>query len=667
MTNSQSSYRSYSLILLILVSLKLSANEAFNFSDIENMPPEPPSFQKMSSPDKIKWLRKKLGSTNDAMTEYRYKATLIRQLYFDAKRSEAETLCRSLKVLKRDFSTRAVCIELLFPEPQDYVTAITEIIEDAKEADNHDMVGNLLGRRAWRKSENGDIAGAFLDYETALNTVSPDNTQLVSEITFDTASSYIVHGNDYYIRKGIDLLTELRKSKREELKTDLPQNRRDYLKLEIQISYFNTGIAYTLHLHDYEKALAAFEKATELENSLRVSAASYSAFVAAKLGYYEKSKAYLKQIDGQSTGRPIVDKYLNCYRELAKQYWERTNKPISCLQLDENTPIEDRLDIYKRLSDNPDEEMALYGLKQLKTLFVNNLEPKLRNSGTQAATNTEVTRLEKESELKSLVLTQQKQLQAEVAAKHANEKQFFIALFLFLLFFILFVVSQLRQKKKLAEQFQKMSIRDPLTKLGNRRFLEQQIQRELAFVERAIANKELNALGVFIFDVDHFKKVNDTHGHGVGDEVLIEISKRVNSIVRDCDLLIRWGGEEFVLVARLSSKKKKYELASRLLNSVNASPFIVSEGKLSLEVTCTIGVVEFPFIDFSNTEIWPRLISIADAALYYGKSQGRNCWIAVNNKSVASEEEFQTLLNQPLEHSIQKGLVSVRTSLESDN
>ena len=654
------------LLLVVFVFSDFAiAETSFSFADIEKLPPFSQSVKKLSSQEKIKWLREKIASSPDPKNFYRYNTALIGELFFNAKRSEAASLCRSLSVLKNDFTTRAVCVELLYPNAKDYILNITRIIEDAKAINNNDMAGQLLARRAWRKSEAGDIAGAFLDYDVALRTASPSNAELISAITFDTASSYIVHGNEFYIKKGIELLKDLRNSKVLELKKEIPQERRDYLKLEIQVSYFNTGIANMLHLHNYEEALIAFEKASKLDNSLSISAITYSAFVAAKLGYHEKAKNMLSMVEGRKTQRSDVDSYLPCYQQLAKQYWTPDLKPMACLRLHEDTALEDRLDIYKRLTDNVDQEIALFGLKQLKSLFVNELEPKLRNSGTQSATSTEVTRLEKESELKSLVLSQQKQLQSEVAEKHAKEKQFFIALFLFLIFFILFFVSQLRQKKKLAEQFQKMSIMDPLTKLGNRRFLEQQIDRELAFVQRAILNKQPNTLGIFIFDVDHFKKVNDNYGHTAGDEVLVEMSKRINSIVRDCDLLIRWGGEEFLFVARMTSKKEKYELADRLLKAVNSSPFVVSDGALTLKVTCTIGVVEFPFVSFNLADVWPRLISIADAALYFGKSKGRNCWISVSNESVSNEEQLQTVTSQSLEQSINERQVSVKTSLDA--
>ncbi|MBB6541608.1 GGDEF domain-containing protein [Thalassotalea piscium] len=212
-----------------------------------------------------------------------------------------------------------------------------------------------------------------------------------------------------------------------------------------------------------------------------------------------------------------------------------------------------------------------------------------------------------------------------------------------------------------------MSIRDSLTNLGNRRYLEQNIERELAYIERERrADKDIS-LGIYIFDIDHFKKVNDNYGHQAGDEVLVEISRRINQTIRDSDLFIRWGGEEFVYIARLNKESEIYLLADRILNSINQELFEISNFE-PIKVTCTIGVVKYPFINTTNQSMWSKLISLADAALYYGKIKSRNCWVVINNESVESELQVDKLLTQSLEESLQcpkmNKSITIKTSFD---
>jgi two-component system, cell cycle response regulator len=228
---------------------------------------------------------------------------------------------------------------------------------------------------------------------------------------------------------------------------------------------------------------------------------------------------------------------------------------------------------------------------------------------------------------------------------------------------IILIISQLRQKKKLAEQFEKMSIRDPLTKLGDRRFLQQNIGRELAYINRIRNNDKDAALGVYLFDIAHFKSINDTYGHKAGDEVLVEISQRIAIATRETDLLARWGGEEFIYLARVDNDARVYQLAERVLSAVNGKEFIVSDHP-PIKVTCTLGVVKYPFIDTDNSELWDRLISMADAALYYGKQKQRNCWVVINNENIHQKEDIDTILQNSLEQAVEKSMISIKTSFD---
>ena len=128
---------------------------------------------------------------------------------------------------------------------------------------------------------------------------------------------------------------------------------------------------------------------------------------------------------------------------------------------------------------------------------------------------------------------------------------------------------------------------------------------------------------------------------------MVELSKRISVATRDTDLLVRWGGEEFVLVARVDTSERMSQLAGRIVRSVNGLPFDV-KGHEPLQVTCTVGAVKFPFVDTDHLDVWTRLISLADAGLYHGKALGRNGWVIVHNRGVDRAEAIDEVLAQPL-------------------
>jgi two-component system cell cycle response regulator len=122
-----------------------------------------------------------------------------------------------------------------------------------------------------------------------------------------------------------------------------------------------------------------------------------------------------------------------------------------------------------------------------------------------------------------------------------------------------------------------------------------------------------------VLDIDHFKKVNDTYGHDVGDEVLKAFAARVKRVVRGADLMCRYGGEEFVIVmpeTRIAIAKK---IAERVRAAVANAPFPIQKGASTLPVTVSIGVAESQ--GALNAE---ALFKLADQALYQSKSSGRN-------------------------------------------
>jgi len=128
--------------------------------------------------------------------------------------------------------------------------------------------------------------------------------------------------------------------------------------------------------------------------------------------------------------------------------------------------------------------------------------------------------------------------------------------------------------------------------------------------------QERPLLAVAVLDIDHFKKVNDTWGHGVGDEVICAVAHRAASAIRGGDVFGRFGGEEFVIAARVASEEEALRMAERVRHSVQASPIEAACGPVS--TTVSIGVS----CRFQGSLL--EQIEQADAALYEAKHQGRN-------------------------------------------
>jgi two-component system cell cycle response regulator len=164
-----------------------------------------------------------------------------------------------------------------------------------------------------------------------------------------------------------------------------------------------------------------------------------------------------------------------------------------------------------------------------------------------------------------------------------------------------------------------LAVTDQLTGLHNRRYMAGQLD---ALVRRAAAGGD--AVAVLVIDIDHFKKINDSFGHAVGDEVLREFAVRLASNVRAIDLPVRFGGEEFVVVMPDTELEHAHRIAERIRLHVAGSPFRVMGGEELLTVTISIGVAA----SLGETDGPAPLIKRADEAMYEAKSKGRNCVIA---------------------------------------
>jgi diguanylate cyclase (GGDEF)-like protein len=168
----------------------------------------------------------------------------------------------------------------------------------------------------------------------------------------------------------------------------------------------------------------------------------------------------------------------------------------------------------------------------------------------------------------------------------------------------------------LHHEAQRLSTTDPLTGLWNFRYLSMSLARE---IERS--TRFDRPLAVLMLDLDHFKLVNDVHGHARGDSVLRELAHRVQEQIREVDTFARYGGEEFVVVLPETTVEGAAQLADRICQAVRREPFL-SDGEPPLDITVSVGGAAFP--EQGSTPA--TLMRSADRALYVAKGEGRDRW-----------------------------------------
>jgi diguanylate cyclase (GGDEF)-like protein len=202
---------------------------------------------------------------------------------------------------------------------------------------------------------------------------------------------------------------------------------------------------------------------------------------------------------------------------------------------------------------------------------------------------------------------------------------------------------------------------DPLTGLNNRRYFEQIIEHDLQLCLRQRHEQQNNHHLIFLLlDLDHFKQVNDHYGHAAGDAVLQQTASLLKQILRASDRLIRWGGEEFLLIAHGTDNQDALRLAEKIRDQIAAQSFVLPDQQV-LRKTVSIGVVCYPFFEEEPTAVgYQSLLQLADAALYQVKSHGRNNWRLFAHGPHLGKDNFAEqleLLVQDPERAIAKGLL----------
>jgi diguanylate cyclase (GGDEF)-like protein len=170
----------------------------------------------------------------------------------------------------------------------------------------------------------------------------------------------------------------------------------------------------------------------------------------------------------------------------------------------------------------------------------------------------------------------------------------------------------------LDEMFQKQmyesALRDGLTKAFNKKYFTDRLESEFTFSAR-----HASPLALVLFDIDHFKKVNDTHGHQAGDHVLSEISKLLSGALRAEDVFARYGGEEFAVICRGNDEKQAQVVGERLRKAVEGHKFVYEGQHIPVTISVGISVLPNPAVKDATD-----IVSLADQALYKSKNGGRN-------------------------------------------
>jgi diguanylate cyclase (GGDEF)-like protein len=172
-------------------------------------------------------------------------------------------------------------------------------------------------------------------------------------------------------------------------------------------------------------------------------------------------------------------------------------------------------------------------------------------------------------------------------------------------------LTDITKLKKQADLLEYQATHDVLTKIPNRQKFNEELNTEL---NRAIRYKR--HFTIAMFDIDFFKKVNDTYGHDIGDEVLVNLSKLVEQTLRETDLLARWGGEEFMILLPETNIENGFRTIDKLRKSIENS---ILSNKLEQPITCSFGITQSQEKDTLSS-----ILKRADVALYKAKDNGRN-------------------------------------------
>ncbi len=189
---------------------------------------------------------------------------------------------------------------------------------------------------------------------------------------------------------------------------------------------------------------------------------------------------------------------------------------------------------------------------------------------------------------------------------------------------------------QLNSALQESSLSDPLTGLRNRRFVFEEVSRDLEVIQQKFNDQHQGTyatdtadLVFMMIDMDNFKPINDTYGHAAGDKLLLELRDVLLDICRRTDFVVRWGGDEFVVIAKQSRPQDSEALAERIRSTIESHHFAIGDGQVA-RTTCSIGFVGYPLFKAKADESsLDHMINLADGLMYEAKKQ-RNAWVGMH-------------------------------------
>ena len=230
-----------------------------------------------------------------------------------------------------------------------------------------------------------------------------------------------------------------------------------------------------------------------------------------------------------------------------------------------------------------------------------------------------------------------------------------------------------QELEHLTSQLEQASVTDPLTSLNNRRYLQQYIESEIAAMDRS-AQEQVESGSVVEFtpgfsfmmiDLDGFKPINDTYGHHAGDLALKQVRDILRSCCRKSDTIVRWGGDEFFIIGRHTSRQGVEKSAERIRTELAAHNYQVGGGCVA-QLSASIGLTLFPFAPNKPRKLsWEQVASIADQAAYLAKRNGRNAWVGLYGTGRISSLNLYERLSKDLQGLVEQGVVELTTSLDS--
>jgi len=214
--------------------------------------------------------------------------------------------------------------------------------------------------------------------------------------------------------------------------------------------------------------------------------------------------------------------------------------------------------------------------------------------------------------------------------------------------------AQLHEKN---QELKQQSVRDPLTGLYNRRHFQDFMRTHQQLEKRGVGTSGDELVSaLFLMDVDHFKHINDTWGHGAGDAVLIKIAASLREILRETDMIVRWGGEEFLAFLPAIPRSGLDEVARRLLEGIAETR--IEYGGETLSAQVSIGFAPYPLAPAGQPLPWERAVNLVDMALYMAKGHGRNRAYGLRGFSGTAQTSMEEI-EQNLEQAWRAGFVEM--------